>query len=101
MNEKFIILTIKNINFSGKWMEFWFTDYEFETKSGGYHLSTKTGNFFDELFKIPEYVHKDGIIGLKTKWKTYDFNMEFQGFDYIEPITIEEAEKLLGRKIIS
>lgn len=95
------IRTIKNLNPAGKWMEFWFEEGPmFNHNDSRFHQCCKSGEFWQVLNNLPVNITEKGIVGLKTRWIYADFNWNFDGFEYEKPITIEEAEKLLGRKII-
>ena len=80
MKEK--ILTIRKVNISGKYIEFWFeeesdtfTDNELNELDVYLH-SCKTGKFFDmiELMGLYTQVINSGVKGMKTKWVFSDFD---------------------------
>ncbi len=69
------ILTITKVNFTGKWVEFWFDGGKpmIKDDSECYHESSKAYMLWDAAEKagLTNEIHNTGFVGKKLKW-TYD-----------------------------
>ncbi len=72
------ILTVKDINFSGKWMEFWFEETGTTPALLSFDLCSKTGYVWDAVEKagIEKDVCLNGLKGRKIKWVLKGQNWE-------------------------
>lgn len=78
MDEK--ILTIKKVNFTGKWVELWFHE-DHETivpEADSYHLSSKAYRLWEAVERagIDNEISNKGFEGLKVRWKLIGPNWE-------------------------
>ena len=75
------ILTIEKLNFTGKWVEFWFEeDFPRMTHKDSYHLSTKTYMLWEVVNKAGVFndVYNNGFNGIKTIWEKDKYNWELK-----------------------
>ena len=65
------IVTIKEINISGKWVDFWFEEGRFDSENGTSFDQCCKRYMFDDIIK-PELlseIYTNGLKGYKMEWK--------------------------------
>lgn len=75
------ILTIDNLNFTGKWVEFWFKeDFPRMSSDESHHLSTKIYMLWEVVYKAGVYneIILNGFKGVKTIWEKDKYNWELK-----------------------
>lgn len=98
MEEK--ILTIDKINFTGKWVEFWFKEKNDEPVGYvGFHKSSKAYMLWNAVEKanLENEIHNNGFRGKKLKWIKVENNPNWEidcfvldGNDVVSELTDEQ-----------